>query len=218
VNQYQQFWWNWWVNLAVAIGTLLTVAVALFGETIRALLLPPRLRLKLLRQGGERTTLTHRNLGVVETIDEVRYYHLHIWNERRWSQAKEVQVYLTRLEEPGPDGDLQIVWFGNVPMRWRDQEFVPILRTIGAVADCDLCRVGRRTGLSLMPLIMPNSLEPFAHRNQRCRLVASLQARSNQADSDVVRIEISWDGLWEEGDTEMQRHLVIKELQPEQSR
>jgi len=28
---------------------------------------------------------------------------------------------------------------------------------------------------------------------------------------------VSWDGLWEDGDTEMQRHLVVEELNAEQT-
>jgi hypothetical protein len=51
-----------------------------------------------------------------------------------------------------------------VPLRWRHQEFVPLLQTVGS--------------------------------------------------AEVLRLQVSWDGLWEDGDTEMQRHLVIKELSP----
>jgi len=207
----QQFWWNWWVNLGIALATLAAVLVALFGQKWQAKLLPPRLRLTLGHKEGEKTQL--RNQGDGTIVDDVRYYYLRVSNERRWSPAEGVQVYLSRIEEPGPDGDLQVVWVGNIPIRWRDQEFVPLLRTIGSAADCDLCRVGKASGFALMPLIVPHNLN--AHRNAPFRLVTSLQARSNQVDSAVVRIEISWDGSWEDGDVEMRRHLVIKELPPE---
>ncbi|MGA2327057.1 MAG: hypothetical protein ABSH05_12315 [Bryobacteraceae bacterium] len=209
----QQFWWNWWVSLAVAAGTLLAVVVAIFGEKLRAKFFPPRLSLRFICPEGEGTTLTRKDSG--EVADDVRYYHLRVSNERRWSAAREVQVFLTRVEEPGPNGDLHVVWAGEVPIRWRDQEVVPLLRTIGADADCDLCRVGRNTGLSLMPLISPNNLN--AHHQGSCRLVASLQARSNETDSEVARIEISWDGSWEHGDMEMKRHLAVRPLAPERS-
>jgi hypothetical protein len=210
----QQFWWNWAVRLAAAIGTFLAVLVALFGQQFRAKRFPPRLKLKLLEKGGEKTTLTARSDdGTVRNIDDVRYFHLRLWNERRWSTAEGVQVFLTRLDEPGPDNQLRVTWLGNVPLRWRDQEFVPVLQTIGAAKDCDFCMIGKRSGLSLMPLLLPNNLP--AHRPGKCRVVAWLQARSNQADSEIVRIEIAWDGLWVDGDFEMQQHLVIKELGPE---
>jgi hypothetical protein len=44
----REFWWNWFVQLAIAIGTIGAVIVALFGNRFRAFLLPPRLKLSLL--------------------------------------------------------------------------------------------------------------------------------------------------------------------------
>ena len=214
MNSDQQFWWNWWVNLIVAVSTFLAVLVALFGERLRVRIFPPLLKLKLVRQEGEKTRLTTSVPGesgyTTEYVDDARFYHLRVSNERRWSPATSVRVYLTRLEEPGPSEALQLVWVGNVPIRWRDQEVVPLLQTIGAAADCDLCRVERRGGLFLMPLIVPNSLE--AHRTGKCKLVVTLQARSTEADSEVLRVGIYWDGRWEDGDAEMKKHLVIDEI------
>jgi hypothetical protein len=209
VTHDQQFWWNWWVNLAIAVGTIGAVAVALFGQKWQAKLLPPLLTLTLGLKEGEKTQLRNQADGTF--VDDVRYYYLRVSNKRRWSPAEGVQV--SRVEEPGPDGDFQAVWVGNIPIRWRDQEFVPLQRTIGSAADCDLCRVGKASGFALMPLIVPHNLN--AHRTKSFRIVASLQARSNQVDSAIVRIAISWDGSWEDGDAEMLRHLVIKELTPD---
>jgi hypothetical protein len=96
-------------------------------------------------------------------------------------------------------------------MRWRHQEVSPLTRTIGHDADCDLCCVGKERWLSLLPLIAPLNLD--ARREQRCRIVVSLQARSNQVDSPIFRIEIAWDGDWDDGDTEMRRHLRIRPLE-----
>jgi len=207
VNSDQQFWWNWWVSLGVAGGTLLTVAVALFGDLIRRRFFPPILRMQLLRKAGELTKFT--------SGEPVRYYHLRVVNERRWSPASDVQVFLTRVEEPGPNGELQVTWLGEVPLRWRHQEVVPLTRSIGPSADTDLCSVAPNDGLRLMPLIVPNSLE--ARRQRTCKLVTSLQARSIEGDSEVVRVEIAWDGAWEAGEAEMQRHLVVRQLLAERS-
>jgi hypothetical protein len=222
VSQDHHFWWNWSVNLAVAVGTFMAVVVALFGEMLRARLFQPRLNLSLVRKEGERSAITAPVPGVgpggyvVKQVDEARYYHLRVSNEQRWPVAEGVQVYLTRIEEPGPSGAFQVTWLGNVPMRWRDQEFVPLLRTIGPATDCDLCMVLKSGKLQLMPLITPNNLG--AQRSGNCQLVVSLQARSNQRDSEVVRIRISWDGKWEDGDAEMQRHLVVDDVPRERER
>jgi|ERR1700722_6809251 len=86
----QEFWWNWWIQFAVAMGTIGAVVTALWA----AMRQPdrPLLKLKILRDEGERTFL---NSG-----EDVRNYHLKVWNEHRsTSLATRVQVYLTPLEE-----------------------------------------------------------------------------------------------------------------------
>jgi hypothetical protein len=201
------FWWNWWVQFAVALGTIGAVVTALWA----AMRQPdrPLLKMKVLRDEGERTFL---NSG-----EDVRNYHLKVWNEHRsTSLATRVQVYLTLLEETNKlngdllDGDLQKVWHGNLPLRWRDQEFVPRFQKLGSAKDADLCIIRKQGELSLLPLFMPNNLKPYADRKGACRLILSLQARSNQADSEIVRIEIWWDGMWADGDGELKEHLRVR--------
>lgn len=161
------------------------------------------LRLRLVRNEGERGRINRGD----ETFENARYYHLGVSNSRPSSPTNDVQVILIRIEEAGPDGTFQVAWVGEVPMRWRNQESSPLTRTIGPEANCDLCCVGERRWLSLMPLITPFSMS--ATKNARCRIALLLQARSTQADSNVFRAEISWDGVWEDGDAEIQSHLQI---------
>ena len=33
---------------------------------------------------------------------------------------------------------------------------------------------------------------------------------ASEADSEVLAVQVSWDGQWHDGATEMQRHLVIR--------
>jgi hypothetical protein len=66
--------------------------------------------------------------------------------------------------------------------------------------------------LSLMPLLVPNNLA--VNRQGACRFIARLQVRSDEADSEDVRIEVAWDGVWEDGDIEMGNHLHVEELNP----
>jgi hypothetical protein len=44
------------------------------------------------------------------------------------------------------------------------------------------------------------------------KMLFTLQARGSEADSNVLRIEISWDGKWSNTRTEMRRNLVVKML------
>src|ERR1700722_8419018 len=112
----QEFWWNWWIQFGVAAGTFGAVITALWA----AMRKPdrPLLKLEVLRKEGERTVL---NSG-----EDVRYYHLKVWNgNRSTSIAIRVQVYLTLLEETDEfNKEDRVVWRGNIPLRWRDKEFV----------------------------------------------------------------------------------------------
>ncbi len=207
-----EFWWNWWVNLGVAVATFSAVLVALFGEWIRAHLFSPKLELKLRNTIGEKTPVTlqwtDENGVPHQDQRDGRYYHVKVINSKRWPRATQVQVYLLRVEEPGPDGDLKLAWSGEVPIRWRHQEIHPLARTIGPPADCDLCNVVKDKWVELSPLIMPNNLT--ARKREAATMVVSLQARANEGESEITRFQISWDGKWEDGDAEMTRHLVVK--------
>lgn len=205
-----QFWWNWAVNLAVAVGTLAAAFVALFGDWIKARLFRPRLLVKLANKEGELTTAVLLSPNGETREEKARVYHLRVTNSARWPTATQVQVHIIRLEEPGPDGELLLKWAGDVPLRWKLQEIHPISRTVGPPADCDLCSVIRGKWLELHPLIVPNNLP--ARRLEKADLVVSVQARSNEGESNIRRFRISWDGRWEDGEMEMIHHLVIKEF------
>jgi hypothetical protein len=165
---------------------------------------PPILRLRLHRPEGEKGQIRLD----ADTLEDARFYHLRISNLRRWAPATDTQVFLIRVDEPGPDGNFRTAWVNDVPMRWRNQESSPLTRTVGTDADCDLCFLRKGKVLTLLPLIVPFRLQ--AQRFAKSNLALFLQARSTQADSPVFRVEISWDGEWEDGDTEIQRHLTIK--------
>jgi len=196
----QQFWWNWWVQLGVAIGTIGAVCVALWAVLRRQ---KPSLKLRVLDPQGESTNLV--------SGEQARYYHLQICNEERSSAiATQVQVFLTRIEESDWSTGIQRrTWKGNVPMRWRDQEFVPRFQSVGSTKDCDLLMVGRQSGLRLLPLYEPTS-HTWLYPN-RCKLVMFLQARSDQVDSQLIVVEVSWDGEWADGSEEMVGHLKVGE-------
>src|SRR5271165_347135 len=92
----QQFWWNWAVNLAMAIATFGAVLVALFGERLWWRCFPPSLRMRVLDRYGERTIAVTQIPSGAQINEDVRFFHLRVWNQRRrWSPANQAQVYLT---------------------------------------------------------------------------------------------------------------------------
>ncbi len=200
------FWWNWWVKFAVAIGTIGAVAVALFGQAFRAKFFPAKLSLRLADGNGEATRV--RMAGGQD--EQARYYHLRVSNSRRWSPAKEIQIVLLQVEEPGPSGALEVIWRGDIPISWRHQQLFPVARTIGAEAYADLCSVGEGGWLRLHLLLTPFNLE--VSRQSASTLVLTLQARGSEVDSPVVRIRLAWDGRWHPGEVEMRRHMVVESI------
>jgi hypothetical protein len=209
----QQFWLTFVVNAAVAFATFLAAMVALFGSQFWTWAFPPVLKMKRVEDYGEKTIATYAVSENVGADDEVRFFHLRVWNERRWATAHQVQVFLTALEQLGPNGQWHVIWTGNVPMRWRDQEVNPFRMNIGTPIDCDFCMVSKsRRFIQLMPLIAPNNLK--VHWEGECRFLARLQARSTEKDSAEYNVEVSWDGKWEDGDLEMRNHLTVDLRQP----
>jgi hypothetical protein len=208
-----QFWWNWWVNFGVAIATIAAVIVALFRDWIRAHLFSPKLKLQLRNPLGEKTTALlqwQTEQGLQQRTEEARYYHVVVINQVRWPTATQVQVYLLRIEEPGPDGELQVTWSGEIPIQWTHQQIYPLARTVGPAASCDLCSVVKDKWVQLHPLILPINFA--VQRKGPAILVVSLQARGNEDESAISRFQIAWDGAWQDGDTEMARHLVVREI------
>ncbi len=200
-------WWSWAVQFFAALATFLAVLLALFGEKIKATLFKPQLELSLVAERGESTVGTAVAPDGATTSDAMRMYHLRVRNAKEWPLATQVQVLLVRLEEFGPDGSPQVKWTGDVPMRWRHQEIYPLSRTIGAQADCDLLSVVKAKGLLLHPVIAPNNLPTTYAR--KVDLIVSLQARSNEASSQMLSLRVSWDGEWNDGEVEMARHLLV---------
>jgi hypothetical protein len=212
-----QFWWNWGAQVAIAVGTIAAVVVALFGDWLRGRLAPPKLVLKLRDGRGEKTpvTLTAPDGSTRETVG--RWYHLRVENERRWSPARQVQVFLLRVEEPDAAGEHKITWVGEIPMIWRHQQVSPWARTIGYPADCDLCSVVKEKWVELHPVLVPFALN--AQRREPCNLIVTLQARGLETDSNLVRVKIAWDGAWADDAEEMTRHMtVIEQSSPTRSR
>ena len=210
------FWLTWWVSVGTGLATLGAVLVALFGDWIKAKLFAPKLTLAVPNVFGERTSQTlewETPQGRQSRVEDARYYHLRVVNAARWPTANQTQVYIQRVEEPGPDGQLIITWSGDIPIQWTHQALYPLARTIGPEASCDLCSVVKGKWLQLHPMLVPNNFL-FKWR-EPATIDVTLRAKSNEAESPTARIRIAWDGKWEDGTSEMAHHLVVKNVSGE---
>jgi hypothetical protein len=192
------FWWNWWATFISGVGTLAAVMVALYA-TLRSP--KPVLKLTILHGGGE--------INSLGSGESVRYYHLKVSNEDRSTIASKVQVFITRIEEE-QNGIATEVWRGDTPLRWRDQEYVPKFRPLGSAKDCDICSIAANQGFMLQPLFWPNSLVRVGQRRHAFRMIVSVQARSNQVDSPMMKLELRWNGQWDQED--MVQNFTITEI------
>jgi len=201
-----QFWLNFGVQTAVALATFLAALVALFGERWRARLFPPRLALRLVPGFG--VSISRESLEKVKT--PARYHHVRATNNATWPQAKRAQVYMTRVESKGPDGEMRSQWTGNIPILWQYQEAQPLTRPLGPPFDCTLCSVTKGGFLELWPLIAPfnfsGAFEPPVD------IVVTLQIRSDDGVSPERSFRTSWDGQWHDGDREMADHFVVRDV------
>lgn len=204
-----QYFWYMVVNALVAAGTIGAVFAALFGQAIRARFFPPIFETKILKLAGEPCPLTDQT---GKPVGDGRYYHLNVRNTRRWTPATHSQLRLIRVETHGHDGQLQIKWDGDIPIRRRHQEFYPTEAVIGSPIHYDLCAI-QKTGaipmLILEPIVPANNL-PIQWSGDT-HFIASFQLKCSERDSQVVRVQFDWDGTWQEGDAEIQKHFKLKE-------
>jgi hypothetical protein len=65
--------------------------------------LPPVLRLRLLRDEGEKGKIKYSSQTqneIEERFEDARYYHLRVSNARRWSPANDVQAFRWSFRTP----------------------------------------------------------------------------------------------------------------------
>jgi hypothetical protein len=112
----------------------------------------------------------------------------------------------------GPDDSWQEQRFtGPVQVMWRWPDHIPQFATIGPDEYSTFARIieGEKS-LELRLYWYPNNLTAFIPPREITRL--QFKAVSDIAESNALTIEIAWDGQWEQGSTEMARHMIIKEV------
>jgi hypothetical protein len=215
-NPDPHFYWNWGVQIATAAATFLAVLAALFLDWFRAKFFPPVLRLRLVNMRGAPPTpiyvVTQGNPVAYTSVS--RWYHVEVTNDRRMSPAKDTQVCLLAFSIPNAAGDYVETQIGAIPLKVRNEGVVTPGRIIGPTLEFDLCSVIRDTApggrpavefqtVAILTAMTSRHLQPF-------KTVLKLQARSIEADSNLLHVEIIWDGQWADDTQVMANHLVIK--------
>jgi hypothetical protein len=200
-----EFWWTWWARVAATIATLLAVVVAMLGEKLRLLLFRPRLHLRIRQAEGNLGEDRGPGASGAEVVQSCRWYHLRVENQRRrLSPAHGVHVVLTRIEEVGR---MEPLWVEEFPMSWSHRTGP---HTVGPHVDVNLCSVlqqGKEFALEVAPRA-PYGLQRKFGLNRRIRV--TFVGRSDETDSDPIRIEMSWDGEWHDDAKEMANHFCVR--------
>jgi hypothetical protein len=158
--------------------------------------------------------------GIVYTLDPATnkatyltsavWYHVQVENKTRWSPVTAVHIFLLSIEAPEDASDkFKPVWEGYAPLGWR-HEPDPKPKTLGYSAECDLCHILKDPlEVRLSPIIKGQVPERFP---EPFKFAFTLRARGVEAESNPLRLEISWDGKWSDNRDDMKRHLVVKEV------
>lgn len=183
-------------QVVAALGTVGAIAIALFQHRFS------RLRIALDDPRGELTVQADKQ--------EVRYYHVRVYNELRVFPARKVRLLLTRIyEKQIEDPEFWDTGFrGPLEMSWRfgaDAERYP---TVGPDMLADLCYVPvNHDRVFLCPRVIPSNFQGVVLQGYMLRL--ELVASSDYNDSNVLWVDVIWHGGWTSDDEVMARHLQI---------
>jgi hypothetical protein len=187
-------------NLAQWTSAFLSAVIAvlaIWGDPIRARLVGPRLAVALITAAGEKLE------GVTS-----RYYHLRVSNSRQWAPARNVRAALTGLAREGADQFFFVVPLsGPLQLHWQHPNKSPQYPVVGPDHTCDLGRVEREGGFTILTYLGRNSSLRLAAKE---RMRVEIRALADNAESKPLFLEIAWDGNWSEDSIEMKMHLVIK--------
>jgi hypothetical protein len=192
-------------NWLVAIGTLMAVIVAIWGDFLRSKLAPPKLRIVLYNTGG---TVTRFNQG-----QRVIYYHLKVVNSRPWFLAKNCQVRLVGISQRGPDNQFRPLPNPVPPtFVWSPAGFIPVATNISKEQIFDFGRVVEGAQ-EFEPVLhfYPNNYQGRIGANQAIRYTLEVVGENVSKTGPLV-LEAAWNGQWTDNLDNMALNLTIREV------
>jgi hypothetical protein len=198
------------INAFTAVGTVAVAVLAIWGDWLKAKLVPIKLRIE---PHNTRGTLT-----IFNTLQPVIYYHLRVVNERPWMSARNCRVMLRALARRGPD-----LTFRPEPLpvpfqfRWAPFESTPAFVTIQKQQVLDFgfiiqpAQPGDVTQFIPALYSYPNDFRGFVGPGEAVRYSLEVEADDFSSPSYLV-IEVAWDGRWTPDLDKMSQSLVVSEV------
>ena len=210
---------DFWVRVAAVVATLLAVVAALFRDWFQARVFPPKLVLCQDPRGvRQRPEQSHLIIDGKQHPTPSRWYHVKVKNERRLTPATDTQVVLQEIGIPNAAGTYVWQSAGDIPLGVRHENLLRPGRIVGRPLEFDLCNVYQRSGAEaekppLFGLCVPVPVNDVPlQRTESFRMALSLLARSVEADSEPLKLEIVWNGQWSDETEQMANNLVIRRL------
>jgi len=197
---------------------ILVAAAAIWGNTLRALFSGPKLVLSLDRAEGQLTHLRE------QARRPVRYFHLKVENKRKGTAASKTQVILYSIVPPHTeDIPKPLAINGRLPFPWKfkgnksrvcNVEAV-VYSVIGPNDYCDLARLVE--GDEFLELLAEGwtLIEDFLKLRGGQKTTIEAIAIAENAQSNLLTLDISWDGVWPgEKDEHVIEHIKIEPSPP----
>ena len=198
-----QYFWYMVCQWALVFVTLTLAIVALWGHIIRERWFGPKLKIALKNTKGEISKFSD---GVIS-----RYFHLRVFNERRTAPAHNVRVVIKAIFRPKADGTMCLAPLsGPIQLAWQFQGSNPQFQTIGAESTCDLGFLRKNEPFRLSALYSSISFNGTVKKGEK--IIVELAAFADEIESNMLKIEIAWDGIWSDDSDELIKHLVVKQL------
>ena len=194
--------WNLSFQGLAIIVTLILAAIAIWGEKVRQIWIKPKLEINLDIPSLTKTTVGQKGW----------YYLIKVSNMKVSSPARNVRLLLTDVFKRGPEGSwIEQRFSGPTQVTWRWPDLMPLYATIGPEEHSTFGYILQGSNSFRLQLYWyPNNLNPEIPPNDPTRL--KFKAVSDTVQSNVLTVELAWDGQWVEGSAEMQNHLIVREI------
>jgi hypothetical protein len=193
------------IQATIAIGTISAVIVAIWGDWIRAKLIPAKLKIE---KHNFRGSITTQNDG-----KRAIYYHLIVKNRRSWIVSRNCRAMLVQIQKKGIDCSFHPVPL-VIPLQlsWSPSEFIPIFTSINKEQVLDLGFVVEgETIFQPRMYYYSNNFQGSIKAGEVFRYYIDIFSDNFTSKKPYVA-EIAWDGQWSDNLDEMANHLIIKEV------
>lgn len=197
--------WAQVAQIVIACFTVILAAIAIWGDAIRRRLLPPYLVLKEHNFAGDYNTDRNGN--------RIVYYHLKLVNKNR-SPAHKARVLCQGVSRRTSDGETfkEEPLVVPIQLNWSFMRYQELLPTVGPDKCVDLGYLFEGSNQFEISLITkPGNFKGSVTKDEtlRYKFVATAD---NQAESEPMYVQISWNGIFSFEKEEMSKHLVVTKV------